>query len=454
MSETNRERRKAKQQARSHFSRPRSFGADSGGFGFRTRPSATPDPELILTLLHDASRATGDGDTVTAALYLDGLVELPDLAVDRQVRFVLATIIEITWGNGWQPADLVHQLRRRFGSRAVALLVDSIAAAMRRYSATTVDPQWTRQLSALEADVWWTDDDSWLTMRAGRDGMQRELLLTCAIEAMAALSALPPVQMLCQPPGRATNVPAAEPVSAGSADGAQERILRKVRALLAKAESTDFPEEAETLSAQAQQLIAKYSIDAALLAADAAGAVTPIGRRIGIDSPYESPKVSLLNAVAAANRCRAVWHKQHAMVSVLGFPADLDAVELLFTSLLVQATGAMTRAGSRTDARGRTRTRSFRQSFLTAYAYRIGERLREATEEVTAEASEQMTASTGRSLLPVLAARSEAVDKAVDELFTKLVPTAAPSVTNAEGWRAGRAAADLATLQHRSAVKP
>lgn len=62
---------------------------------------------------------------------------------------------------------------------------------------------------------------------------------------------------------------------------------------------------------------------------------------------------------------------------VLGrrLPSDLDAVELLFTSLLVQATTAMLAAGSRQDAHGRSRTRSFRQSFLAAYAQRIGERL-------------------------------------------------------------------------------
>ena len=60
---------------------------------------------------------------------------------------------------------------------------------------------------------------------------------------------------------------------------------------------------------------------------------------------------------------------------MIGFSADLDAVELLFTSLLVQASAALQRAGGKRDAAGRSRTRSFRQSFLVAYAVRIGERL-------------------------------------------------------------------------------
>jgi hypothetical protein len=48
------------------------------------------------------------------------------------------------------------------------------------------------------------------------------------------------------------------------------RMLDRVRALLAKAESTEFPKEAEALSARAQELMARHRIDRALLAALAA----------------------------------------------------------------------------------------------------------------------------------------------------------------------------------------
>ena len=84
-----------------------------------------------------------------------------------------------------------------------------------------------------------------------------------------------------------------------------------------------------------------------------------------MDNPYESPKATLLHAVAQANRCRSVWQKALGISAVIGFPADLDAVELLFTSLLVQANTAMLREGAKRDACGRSRTRAFRQSFLT-----------------------------------------------------------------------------------------
>jgi len=103
----------------------------------------------------------------------------------------------------------------------------------------------------------------------------------------------------------------------------------------------------------------------------------------------------------------------------------------------------MMQAGSRTDGYGRSRTRSFRQSFLTGYASRIGHRLAEATGTQTTKAA---TEPAGRHLLPVLAARNEAVDEAVAAMFPALTHCVRGSVTHSEGWSAGLSAADRATL--------
>jgi hypothetical protein len=196
--------------------------------------------------------------------------------------------------------------------------------------------------------------------------------------------------------------------------------------------------------------MARHSIDYALLAVGSAARDEPTGRRIGVDNPYEAPKVLLLDAVAGANRCRTIWAQSFGFVTVLGFAADIAAVELLFTSLLVQANSAMMRAGSQRDRFGRSSTRSFRQSFLTAYAQRIGERLTAATEEVT----EQVGRERGDAdLLPVLAARSREVDDLAGKLFPRL-SSKHVAVTNQEGWRSGRAAADQAWLTGTPAVEP
>jgi hypothetical protein len=172
----------------------------------------------------------------------------------------------------------------------------------------------------------------------------------------------------------------------------------------------------------------------------------PEGRRIGIDNPYEGPKAALLTAVADANRCRTVWSSKLGFLTVIGFAPDLDAVETLFTSLLVQATRAMTREGSRTDRYGRSRTRAFRQSFLSAYAVRIGERLDEVSRDETEAAARETSRAGGAELVPLLKARSAAVDEALEAMFPELVTRSLGSVTDAEGWHSGRTAADLATI--------
>jgi hypothetical protein len=242
-------------------------------------------------------------------------------------------------------------------------------------------------------------------------------------------------------------------------------MLSRIRALLAKAEATEYAEEAEALSARAQELMAKYSIDQALLAAESGRKDAPAGRRIAVDNPYEAPKTSLLQAVATANRCRVVWSKEVGLATVVGFEADLDAVELLFTSLLVQASAAMLYAGSRQDAYGRSRTRAFRQSFLVSYAIRIGERLSHAAEHATQEAAAEQEAAAGQpahavagaggtALVPFLAARQRAVDDAVDEMFGDTLRRGRSArVTDAEGWASGRAAADLASLHNHPPVR-
>ena len=167
-----------------------------------------------------------------------------------------------------------------------------------------------------------------------------------------------------------------------------------------------------------------------------------------MDNPYEGPKVQLLQEVAQANRCRSVWYKSLGMSAVIGFPADLDAVELLFTSLLVQANTAMVPAGGKRDQYGHSRTRAFRQSFLMSYAIRIGERLTGAAGDAERQVAAEVP---GRNLLPVLAARHQAVDDAVDEMFGDgLSSHRSGRVSDSEGWYSGRAAADTAALHgHR-----
>ncbi|MBO2462778.1 DUF2786 domain-containing protein [Actinomadura violacea] len=419
--------------------------AEAGPCG--PEPSLLDDAEALTT---EAVRALARGDTAAFRLLAAELAGRPDLpgwplVTGRCLAARLQRGVALAWERGWQPADVVRYASRRRTARHSRLAADAIAAEMRAYSAATVAAQWREQLALIGAEVWWEDDDEYPDAWCEREETDRADFTACAVELVHLLEGLPRLASLGPPPG----TPLREAPVRDGFEGVDQRMLGKVRALLAKAESTEFPEEAEALSARAQELIARHSIDHALLAAETGDLGGPAGRRVAVDNPYDAPKAVLLTVVADANRCRAVWHRELGFSTVLGFPADLAAVEMLFTSLLVQATSAMVHAGPRRDARGRSRTRSFRHAFLNAYAARIGERLRDAAGEAADRAAAD---AGGKDLLPVLAARDLAVEKAVDVMFPNLAKGRAGSVSNYEGWVAGRAAADLASLNGRSEV--
>jgi len=494
-------RRQQKEKERQQRRGAPGTGAPGAAFGFG--PDAMPrgvpaDRERASLVVAQAVTAVCGGHEDA---YAKALTELASERTSAWTRAVSRGLVELlrmsvtrAWRAGWQPAELTRHAGRELSQEHVSVAADAIIGEMRAYPAVTVDQRWAAQVAVVRASSvaataggatgsftpnggsWWGNDGEYLAawQRQSRvTGGLRDAIAT-AIELLHLLQHLPVLERLLPLPGTvrvATTAPApsagtmAAADSAGSGGQADERMLSRIRALLAKAEATEYAEEAEALSARAQELMAKYSIDQALLAAESGRKDAPAGRRIAVDNPYEAPKTSLLQAVATANRCRVVWSKEVGLATVVGFEPDLDAVELLFTSLLVQASAAMLHAGSRQDAYGRSRTRSFRQSFLVSYAIRIGERLSQATEHATEEAAaEQETpagavagagsaTSAGVALVPFLAARRQAVDDAVDEMFGGTLRRGrSVRATDAEGWASGRAAADLANLHNHAPV--
>ena len=213
-------------------------------------------------------------------------------------------------------------------------------------------------------------------------------------------------------------------------------MLTKIRALLAKAESTEFPAEAEAFTAKAQDLMTHHAIDEALLADQTGESIEVQGIRVLIHHPYGLEKASLLDVIARANRTRAIWSDFASCVTLVGVPTDVAQVDMLFTSTLVQATRAMTQAGR--DSHGEDRSSSFRKAFLSAYAVRIGERL--------AHSTDQATQTYGSDLLPVLQHQAEAVDGEFDRLFPHVTTRGGRRSFDARGWNAGTRAADAAVL--------
>jgi hypothetical protein len=446
----NRERRRAKekrrkQQQQQQHQRRRPGGGDPFGdlFGQWRIPASEPPAEPQADqLFAEAMNAWIRGDEETVRRHTIRLAAGSGAcrdAVDRLLLMGLGTAVARAWRSGWQPAEVVRHFGRELGRQEAAMATDAIAAEMRGYAPATVDGRWTAQLEAIDARVWWERDDRYAAAWCERERADREALIQCAVAVGGYLHCLPPLEELCPRPGSAR----ASTPDRLAADEVDEKVLRKVRALLGKAESTEFPDEAEALSTRAQELIARHSIDTALLHTSHEARDEPIGRRLFIDAPYEPPKALLLQVIAETNRCRTVWHKTLGLSTVVGFPTDVRAAEMLFTSLLVQATTAMVQTGSRQDRNGRSRTRSFRQAFLSSFTDRIGERLHGAVEDVVREAA----ADTGRAdLLPMLAERDTHVDHAVESMFGHITQHSVSRGRDTEGWAEGRAAADRASL--------
>jgi hypothetical protein len=363
---------------------------------------------------------------------LDTLTVAPAAEVDPALTAALFGATARLWRDGWQPAELHRLVTRRGGGVQPLLVVDAVAAYLRGFAPKAVDQRWREQAAELDARPWWGDDAGYLRQVTTHRRVDRVTLIDAVLTLVRLLHGLPPIEMLVPPPGRAA------PVRRAPGNDAK---LERVRALLAKAEATTFEAEAEAYTAKAQELISRHSIDEALLAGAGGTPVLPYARRIGVDHPYESEKASLLDSVARANRCHVVWSPEFGFATVFGFDADIDAVDLLHTSLLVQAHRAMARTEPPGGKAGRARLKTFRQSFLVGYAVRIGERLAEANRAALDQAGDPA------ALLPVLASRDLQVKAARDRSFPRTSRGRGFRVASLEGWESGRAAADRADLR-------
>ncbi|MGB7362372.1 MAG: DUF2786 domain-containing protein [Rhodococcus sp. (in: high G+C Gram-positive bacteria)] len=352
-------------------------------------------------------------------------------------RFAAARLDEVVdhaFAAGWQPAELMHTTKRRLGTRPSRLVLVLVAAHADRTAAHTVSPiPWREQLPDVPPSSAHTVDRiaDWRTSEKIDDDETWSAVLT-VVAMVGRLAPLPPLVSTpsswgTEPP-RATGGPPPEP-----------KVLKRIRGLLAKAEATTFAEEADTYAAKAQELMTRYTIDSAIVDADAhhSPADSVITRRLLVDNPYPEAKIALLNSVGTVNGAKVLWHRDDGLASIVGLPADLDLCDLLFTSLLVQSARALR---EHPDGAG-VSVASFRRSFLLGYAYRIAERLTAAQDRARTTASRDY----GRDLVPVFAGRDDAVQEAMNTMFPeqKLV---APSLNNGAGVHAGRRAADNADL--------
>jgi hypothetical protein len=189
---------------------------------------------------------------------------------------------------------------------------------------------------------------------------------------------------------------------------ASSRLLDRVRKLLAKAEDESVtPPEAQALTAKAAELMAKYGIDRALLAADRPETDQPSNRMLDVDNPWARVKAHLLCGLGSALRCQCIMlHTTEGLkVHTFGYSSDLERLDMLYTSVLIQMWHGL--AGAQVPAWSRS-PRAWRRSWLLGFATAVITRVRAAEYAATCQATDPAAASSSRAAL-VLADRAQVI---------------------------------------------
>jgi len=183
-------------------------------------------------------------------------------------------------------------------------------------------------------------------------------------------------------------------------------LLARVRKLLAKAEDAGVtPEEAQALTAKAAELMAKYGIDRALLAARRPETDRPADRVIDVDNPWARVQAHLLCGLASALRCQCVILARTgpgSRIHVFGYSSDIERTDVLYTSLLVQMWQGLAVAQVPSWTRS---PRAWRRSWLLGFATAVVTRVRAAEEAATRQATAPAAGSGSQTAL-VLADRA------------------------------------------------
>ena len=423
MSVHNRERRQKKKAKRD---RQRRAGASAGRAQHDLGASISWEFGVAMTIGQAAEAVFHRKED--AAELLELLVGGPPVARGRRMvagglEEMLADEVLAKASGHWRPSEIVRQVRRRVRANGEEIVVSVVHRAWRRGGDGVTDSAWAAEAASLEPPSWridpaaanWPDD------------------VEAAVGVLGVLSHLPSLPE-CRRGGAQTGQHPAPPHRGESWKRSAFCCRRPSRPASLTRQRRSRPRRRNCWPATAST-VSSWTVLTAQGSGDASV------RRVWIDEPYVAAKAQLLHVVAMVNRCRSVLTEPLGLATVAGHEDDLDTVETLFTSLLVQATTQMTASGSRIDSAGRSRTRSFRQSFLVAFAIRIGHRLQSAGEATVSAATE----AHGKALVPILVSRVHAADEAIAELFPNLGQRGSRA-TDREGWMAGALAADLASL--------
>jgi len=248
-----------------------------------------------------------------------------------------------------------------------------------------------------------------------------------------------------------------------------DKVLAKVRALLDQAEATDYEEEAHAFISGAERLMAKYGIEEALVLAAGKPVEDTIGfRRFYVDAgKYESPRMNLVSEIARAHGLTQIiqagrkqfspelndWYevdvadrgprpkRQYVKwIEVCGFESDLDYVDMLVTSLSLQAAEAVHApemvAQMRSETYAPGHVIAWKNAFLLGFTDRVAGRIRQARLEATREAEEAFAAEQAEAEM-VVSTSVEVALRDKDQAVKSVFDTKYPKVCAGRGSSAG-----------------
>lgn len=223
--------------------------------------------------------------------------------------------------------------------------------------------------------------------------------------------------------------------------------LDKIMKLLRKAESTT-PEEAELLTEKATELMVRYSIDEAMLAA-ARGEETPeeiVQATIDIKGVYSMAHMSTAHRIALSMKLRCFYSKasaSHIRFNIIGYESDISACKFLFASMQVQcatALSAFDRANPFPGYYSAMEKFKRRRSFITGFADGLGTRLERANKVARADAA----AAHGTGMELVLQSKEARVDQWYDEKYGKMMRGRSRGYHVGSGYNDGHRAGRIA----------
>jgi hypothetical protein len=199
---------------------------------------------------------------------------------------------------------------------------------------------------------------------------------------------------------------------------ASDRLLDRVRKLLAKAEADGVtPAEAQALTAKAAELMAKYGIDRALLAAARPETDQPASRLVDIYNPWARVQAHLLCGLAGAMRCQCILLPSgdgDQRVHIFGFASDIERTDVLYTSVLVQMWHGLIATEVPARVSG---VRAWRRSWLLGFAAAVTAKVQAAEDRAAQIASADGGGGPASTAALVLADRSLVIRRNVTAAY-------------------------------------